>query len=742
MSAVLSAQTQQGVVKTRGRLGANGAVIAGSRLAGASVVLKGGNAVVSGNNGNFSLLVPSGIFYLQNVQKQGYVLTDPDVLSRQYACSRNPLLLVMEVPDLQASDKLDAERKIRRTLQKQLTQKEDELEALKEQHKVSEEQYRQQLQAIYSQQESNERLISEMAERYATIDFDQMDEFNRRISQLILDGQLTEADSLLNTKGDINSRADQLRQHQQANAQAERELTQKQKKLERSKALTRQEMEDLAQDCYSKFEIFKMQHQNDSAIHYIELRASLDTTNVQWLIDVGEYIHEFLADYNRALSCYEKALQIATAQKGEYSYQTADCLNDIAVVYIRQAKFEESLKTSQKVLDIRQRVLGEMHPRTALAYSNVGGCYQEKGDYAKAIEYRKHALDIYLQVFGENHADVAREIGQLGLSYDTKGDYQHALEYYQRALRIYNGLPKSEQLGIALVKSNMVYMYYAQGNYAKGLECAQQALGLYEETYGKDHPLTAIAYNNLATLYYSSGNAEIALDYFLHALTVAKKVNGEKHPNVAINYSNLAVLYSNMEKHQEALDMLQQSIAILQGYYGPLDMNLTAPYINLANVYETLNQYDKALECYNKSLAIFKHNKIEDNNLQLANLYSGMGRTYRLTDNLAKAEECYEKAIKVISSLGNEKHPDLAMVYVNMVRLRGQQQRYLEAVDYLEKAFAINAEQKLDMDTYKRIAGFMAQWVEKAEQAGYPQQLQLKERFEKAKATYPQFFQD
>ena len=82
------------------------------------------------------------------------------------------------------------------------------------------------------------------------------------------------------------------------------------------------------------------------------------------------------------------------------------------------------------------------------------------------------------------------------------------------------------------------------------------------------------------------------------------------------------------------------------------------------------------------------------------------------------------------------------MVYVNMVRLRGQQQRYLEAVDYLEKAFAINAEQKLDMDTYKRIAGLMAQWVEKAEQAGYPQQLQLKERFEKAKATYPQFFQD
>ena len=60
--------------------------------------------------------------------------------------------------------------------------------------------------------------ISEMAERYSKMDFDEVDEFNRRISSLILEGKLTEADSLLNTKGDINSRTDILRQHQKANA--------------------------------------------------------------------------------------------------------------------------------------------------------------------------------------------------------------------------------------------------------------------------------------------------------------------------------------------------------------------------------------------------------------------------------------------------------------------------------------------------------------------------------------------
>ena len=232
MSMMATAQTQQGYVKTKGRLSNNGSVIAGQRLSGASVTLKGGNTVLSKQNGTFSFPVPAQTYYLQNVQKQGYLLTDPDILSKQYAYSSNPLVLVLETPDQQADDKLDAEKKIRRTLQHQLQEKEDEIESLKEQQKLTEEEYRKQLQELYAQQESNEKLISEMADRYSRMDFDEVDEFNRRISQFILDGKLTKADSLLNTKGDINSRAAILRQHQEANAHEEQEIKVKQKKLQ------------------------------------------------------------------------------------------------------------------------------------------------------------------------------------------------------------------------------------------------------------------------------------------------------------------------------------------------------------------------------------------------------------------------------------------------------------------------------------------------------------------------------
>ena len=54
-----------------------------------------------------------------------------DACSKSYKYSSSPIYIVMETPEQQLQDQLDAERKIRRNLQKQLQTKEDELEKLK-----------------------------------------------------------------------------------------------------------------------------------------------------------------------------------------------------------------------------------------------------------------------------------------------------------------------------------------------------------------------------------------------------------------------------------------------------------------------------------------------------------------------------------------------------------------------------------------------------------------------------------
>ena len=167
----LSAQTQQGYVKTRGRM-VNGKLVKGVGLPGAVVAVQNGNNVMSkGSNGAFSMVVPSKSFRIQSVQKKGYQLVDADATTKTYQYSANPLYLVMETPEQQQSDLLAAQRKIRRTLQRQLQQREEEIEALQ----ASQREKDSLLRVLYEQQSNNEKLIADMAKEYAKMDYDQMD---------------------------------------------------------------------------------------------------------------------------------------------------------------------------------------------------------------------------------------------------------------------------------------------------------------------------------------------------------------------------------------------------------------------------------------------------------------------------------------------------------------------------------------------------------------------------------------
>ena len=118
------AQTQQGYVKTKGYINKKG-----SRLPKATVIVDGGNSAKCNENGDFKLV--GSKYKIKNVTKKGYVLTDPDQVNKTYNHSNSPLIFVMETPDEQSADKLANERKIRRTLQRTLQQREDEIEALK-----------------------------------------------------------------------------------------------------------------------------------------------------------------------------------------------------------------------------------------------------------------------------------------------------------------------------------------------------------------------------------------------------------------------------------------------------------------------------------------------------------------------------------------------------------------------------------------------------------------------------------
>ena len=91
-----------------------------------------------------------------------------------------------------------------------------ELEKEVEEQKLTEEQYRQELQSLQDKYEKYQALIEGMADRYARTDYDRLDSIDREINICIENGELEKADSLIHTVFDPTTAVERNRAAKEA----------------------------------------------------------------------------------------------------------------------------------------------------------------------------------------------------------------------------------------------------------------------------------------------------------------------------------------------------------------------------------------------------------------------------------------------------------------------------------------------------------------------------------------------
>lgn len=591
------AQQQQGYVKTKGRLGSNGAVIKGTRLSGAMVTVKGRNAVLSGSNGTFTLAIPGNNFYLQNVQKQGYVLTDPDILEKQYAYSKNPLVIVLETQEQQTDDRLQAERKIRRTLQYQLQKREDEIESLKEQNKLTREEFHKQLEALYAEQEGNERLIGTMAERYSRIDYDQIDAFNRQVSEYILNGELHRADSLLNSKGNIAA---------QISEQLNKGLALKEQKsqLKKAEALYLVETEELGRRCYNKYEIFKMQYQNDSAAYYIKLRADLDTLNIDWQTDAGIMYEIYMAQFSQAEYYFKRALRQSVLQEGE-SRKTAVCYRNLGDNYDELGLYDQALECHQKALEVMLKVYDESYYEVGNTYYSLGLVYNRKGEYQKALDYAKKALSILEASEETPPIDMADAYNMTGSVYTELADYDNAEQYLLKAKEMMDHLLGEDNDKTVNIYTNLGRIYKIRHDYTNAMAYYQKSLDVYKKIYGEYHKATAQVFSNMGSAMLEKGDYPLAITYLEKSLAITQQLLGPEHLMNAGIYVNLAGCYAYQGDIAKGLDYYWKAHDIFLPLIGPEHPYMASVYMGIGSLLDEQGHYEQAIEYLEKARDLF-----------------------------------------------------------------------------------------------------------------------------------------
>ena len=128
-----------------------------------------------------------------------------------------------------------------------------------------------------------------------------------------------------------------------------------------------------------------------------------------------------------------EALYQMLLDKSSSNTDRALYLNQLALVYDSMGEYSKALSYYEKDLEISKQALPPNHPDLATSYNNIGIVYDDMGEYSKALSSYEQSLEIMKVSLPPNHPSLATSYNNIGLVYYNMGEYSKALSYLQKA---------------------------------------------------------------------------------------------------------------------------------------------------------------------------------------------------------------------------------------------------------------------------------------------------------------------
>ncbi len=272
-------------------------------------------------------------------------------------------------------------------------------------------------------------------------------------------------------------------------------------------------------------------------------------------------------------------------QRKIISTEAAALLEGIGNYLRERAQYTEAEPLLQQALAISEQIQGQNSPDTAQKLNNLAVLYWHQCEYAKAESLLQRALAIFEQALEPDYSQIAGNLNNLAGIYYSQGKYDKAEPLFHRALAICEQTLGPDHLDTALNLKNLARLYSDQGKYDKAEPLFQRALAIREQALGPDHPQVANSLNNLATLYKNQAKYDKAEPLLLRSLAIYEQALGPNHPQVAANLINLAGIQKTTANYSEAKSLLQRSLDIVEQALGPNHPQVATCLNNLADLY-------------------------------------------------------------------------------------------------------------------------------------------------------------
>lgn len=670
----LDAQTQSGRVRTAGSHNQKGQPISD-----VSVKMAGDYTVVlSDKNGDFEIMM-SGLkngdpIQVERVFKLGYLLIDEEILSTERAFSnRVPLEIVMKSKVEVANERAEIEELAYRKATQRYESRVRQLEAALKSSEITQSELQNEMQLLQNQFQAFESLITTMSKHYAMTDYDRLSETDALINSAIREGDFLKADSLLNAKGNMQKRINAFHSETKSINDAQIQIEIAQQKLSKRKSSMLRLKTELASDLYNKYTVSVGKFNLDSAAYYMVSRADLDTTNVDWQLEAGDFLENYLGQYQEAYDLYMRGLRSAEAQSESNVYR-GNAYNALALLYVTLDRYDEAMHYLNKARHEYKVNCSPDHPNNAFVLNNLAGFYGKTGQIDSMLVYAKEALKINISYFGENSKEVATDYNTLANAYQFKGDWANALECYNKSMDIFKQHNGENSLYVGLGYSNLGGFYADQNDYHSAVEYCLKAWNILSKITSESSPHRVTVSSNLAVYYGKYGDISNALRYVDITINILENSKTNQYL-LSSAYLYKARWLNQLGQVQEALHNYDQSCR----YCNEQDANLLyGRYTGKASVQENIGDLVGALDTYKRLLALVERISSNDDSI-LVEIDGFINQTYIniLTSDLYP-QDIMDKYMKEYKEFVGDK------IYYFMVASDGPaKSKGLQGVNYL-----------------------------------------------------------
>jgi tetratricopeptide (TPR) repeat protein len=268
----------------------------------------------------------------------------------------------------------------------------------------------------------------------------------------------------------------------------------------------------------------------------------------------GSYFHG-RATYLGARPLHERALAIREKVLGPEHPDTANSLNNLALLLHDQGDLTAARPLFERALAIGEKVRGPEHPYIATDLNNLAILLQAQGDLAGARPLYERALAIREKMLGPEYPDTATSLNGLAFLLQAQGDLAGARPLYERALAISEKVPGPEHPHTTISLYNLARLLQTRGDLARARPLSERALAICEKVLGPERPNTATSLSILASVLQAQGDLAGARPLKERARAIREKVQGPEHPDTALSLSNLAKLLN------EAGHLIERSLS-------------------------------------------------------------------------------------------------------------------------------------------------------------------------------------